>query len=176
MWATMAQCGGEHGPWGATAAGDRPSYTVFYLANNLDPATEAIEADFPVLVMRKQYEPDTAGPGYNRGGAAVVKDTLWTEPAGHVSSPLHVKQPAGVGVYGGKDGGRGAVWVFEPGEGGSAPGRDGLVGTGTEVYERAEPVAACSTPGPTRSHRAVSTSSSPATRCGIRSRTRSSAT
>jgi N-methylhydantoinase B len=137
----MAQCGGEHGPWGATADGDADSYNTFYLANNLDPATEAIEADFPVLVMRKEYAPDTAGPGYNRGGAAVLKDTLWTEPAGHTSSPLHVKQSSGIGVHGGKDGERGAVWVFEPGEGGSAPGHAGLVGTGTEVYAHAKPVA-----------------------------------
>ncbi|GAB3655939.1 hypothetical protein GCM10027589_15350 [Actinocorallia lasiicapitis] len=53
-WVTTAQCGGEHGPWGATQAGDADSYEVFYLANNLDPATEAIEADVPVVVLRKE--------------------------------------------------------------------------------------------------------------------------
>ena len=55
----MAQVGGEHGPWGATRDGDADSYQVFYLANNLDPATEAIEADIPAVVLRKEYAPDT---------------------------------------------------------------------------------------------------------------------
>jgi N-methylhydantoinase B len=136
-WATMAQCGGEHGPWGATSSGDADSYTVFYLANNIDPATEAIEADFPVLVMRKEYAPDTAGAGFNRGGAAVMKDTLWTSEVEHYSSPLHVKSGSGFGTGGAKSGSRGAVWVFEPdGHDGS-----GLVPTDGGVYRDAVPVA-----------------------------------
>ena len=43
-WVTVAQCGGEHGPWSGTKVADGDSYTVFQLANNIDPATEAIEA------------------------------------------------------------------------------------------------------------------------------------
>ncbi len=76
-WVTMAQCGGEHGPWAATKVGDADSYMVFYEANNIDPPTEAIEADIPVTLMRKEYVTDTGGPGHNRGGAALLKDTLW---------------------------------------------------------------------------------------------------
>jgi N-methylhydantoinase B len=80
-WVTTAQCGGEHGPWGATRHGDADSYSVFYLANNLDPATEAIETDVPVVVLRKEYVTDSAGAGTHRGGAAVLKDTLWLSDA-----------------------------------------------------------------------------------------------
>src|SRR5699024_7849535 len=36
-WVTTAQCGGEHGPWGATRDGDADSYSAIYSANNLDP-------------------------------------------------------------------------------------------------------------------------------------------
>jgi len=137
QWATMAQCGGEHGPWGATSSGDADSYTVFYLANNIDPATEAIESDFPVLVMRKEYTPDTAGAGSNRGGAAVLKDTLWTDDVEHYSSPLHVKNPSGFGVGGASTGARGAVWVFEPDELDTSEG----VGTDASAYDQSTPVA-----------------------------------
>lgn len=136
-WATMAQCGGEHGPWGATSAGDADSYTVFYLANNIDPATEAIEADFPVLVMRKEYVADTAGAGFNRGGAAVLKDTLWTDAVEHYSSPMHVKSASGFGVGGAGEGQKGAVWVFETDQADSSR----LLPTGDGIYARATPVA-----------------------------------
>ncbi len=136
-WATMAQCGGEHGPWGATSAGDADSYTVFYLANNIDPATEAIEADFPVLVMRKEYVADTAGAGFNRGGAAVLKDTLWTEGVQHYSSPMHVKSASGFGVGGAEEGQRGAVWVFEP----DAFDQSKLIPLEASTYKGSTPVA-----------------------------------
>src|SRR5690606_4184603 len=69
-WANIAQCGGEHGPWGATKEGDGDSYTVLFTLNNLDPATEAIEHDTPVVVLRKEHAIDTGGPGTHRGGAA----------------------------------------------------------------------------------------------------------
>lgn len=113
-WLTVAQTGGEHGPWGATAAGDADSYQVFYLANNIDPATESIEADVPAVVLRKEYKPDTAGAGYNRGGAAVMKDTMYLRDAEHYAMPLHLKRPSGTGVNGGQYGKNGATWVIEP--------------------------------------------------------------
>ncbi|QEC47234.1 hydantoinase B/oxoprolinase family protein [Baekduia soli] len=113
-WLTAAQCGGEHGPWGATSHGDADSYQVFYLANNIDPATEAIEADIPAVVLRKEYMPDSGGPGYNRGGAAVLKDTLFSRDTDHYSMPLHFKEPSGTGVNGGGSAGSGGAWVIEP--------------------------------------------------------------
>ncbi|MBY0508761.1 MAG: hydantoinase B/oxoprolinase family protein [Rhodospirillaceae bacterium] len=113
-WLTAATCGGEHGPWGATKAGDGDSYTVNHFNNNLDPATEAIEADVPVLMMRKEYVADTGGPGTNRGGAAVCRETLWLADGDHLASPFHAKQASGVGANGGRDGTTQAVWMFPP--------------------------------------------------------------
>jgi N-methylhydantoinase B len=101
-WLSVAQIGGEHGPWGATNAGDADSYQVFYLANNIDPATESIEADIPAVILRKEYGPDTGGAGYNRGGASVLKDTMFVREADHS------------GVNGGGNGPGGASWVIEP--------------------------------------------------------------
>jgi len=64
---SATQCGGEHGPWGATKEGDGDSYTVLFTLNNLDPATETIEHDAPVVVLRKEHAIDTGGPGTHRG-------------------------------------------------------------------------------------------------------------
>jgi N-methylhydantoinase B len=113
-WLTVAQCGGEHGPWGATRAGDGDSYQVVHVGNNLDPATEAIEAEVPVVLLRKDYAVDSGGAGQNRGGAAVVKDVLWLEEAEHWLTPTRTKQATGIGANGGGDGPAQAVWLFEP--------------------------------------------------------------
>ncbi|WP_326565606.1 hydantoinase B/oxoprolinase family protein [Amycolatopsis rhabdoformis] len=139
-WVTTAQCGGEHGPWGATEHGDADSYSVVYQANNLDPATEAIESELPAVVLRKEYAPDSGGAGDNRGGAAVLKDTLYLTDAEHWSSPLHTKTASGVGVYGGEAGALGATWVFHPDYKNVTKDKD-LIGTGPEVYAGATPVA-----------------------------------
>jgi N-methylhydantoinase B len=138
-WLTVAQTGGEHGPWGATAAGDADSYQVFYLANNIDPATESIEADVPAVVLRKEYKPDTAGAGYNRGGAAVMKDTMYLRDAEHYAMPLHLKRPSGTGVNGGEYGKNGATWVIEPDKFDVAE-RKVLPGTSGETLRDAIPI------------------------------------
>lgn len=138
-WVTMAQCGGEHGPWAATKVGDADSYMVFYEANNIDPATEAIEADFPVVLMRKEYAADTGGPGDNRGGAGVLKDTLWLSDVEHHAMPLHFKAGGGFGVHGGSPGGRGGVWIWEPEKFDATKELD-VLGDTPEIYEKATPV------------------------------------
>jgi N-methylhydantoinase B len=150
-WSSATQCGGEHGPWGATKEGDGDSYTVLFTLNNLDPATETIEHDVPVVVLRKEHAIDTGGPGTHRGGAANLKDTLWLADGNHFLSPLRTKVASGVGANGGAAGPRGGMWVFPP-DGGSpgsgSPGsgsqgavRTELLGTSADVYAASEPVA-----------------------------------
>jgi N-methylhydantoinase B len=138
-WANVAQCGGEHGPWGATKEGDGDSYTVLFNLNNLDPATETIEHDAPVVLLRKEHAIDTGGPGLHRGGAANLKDSLWLTDAEHYLSPFRTKVPSGVGANGGEDGPSGAMWFFPPVDGSAASG--GLLGTSAEVYAASTPVA-----------------------------------
>jgi N-methylhydantoinase B len=138
-WVGTAQCGAEHGPWGATRHGDADSYQVFYQANSLDPATEAIESDIPGVVLRKEYVIDSAGPGTNRGGAAVRKDTLYLADAEHWSSLLSTKRAPGIGVYGGEAGGRSAAWIFPP-EAADVAGRGDLLGLDDEVYAGSTPI------------------------------------
>jgi N-methylhydantoinase B len=140
-WLTQSQCGGEHGPWGATKAGDADSYQVSYQLNNLDPATEAIENDVPVLITRKEYVTDTAGPGKYRGGASVLKDSLWRSRAQHFVMPLRFKQPSGFGVNGGGVGSTGGLWLWTDDEWDlEEEGRPIPMGE-PDVYERAEPIA-----------------------------------
>ncbi|GHE93971.1 5-oxoprolinase [Amycolatopsis deserti] len=135
-WTSATQCGGEHGPWGATKEGDGDSYTVLFFLNNLDPATETIEHDAPVVMLRKEHAIDTGGAGEFRGGAANLKDTLWLSEASHYLSPFRTKVPSGVGANGGKAGPNGAMWFFPPRE----DARE-LLGTSAEVYAGSIPVA-----------------------------------
>lgn len=114
-WVSSGVGGGERGPWGATKAGDADSYQLFFQANGLDLAVEMSEVDAPVAVLRREYEPDTLGAGYHRGGAAVLKDTIWLAPAQHNITPDRVREVTGFGVNGGESGTNGGVWLWEDG-------------------------------------------------------------
>jgi N-methylhydantoinase B len=105
--------GGQHGPWGATDAGDADSYCSFYQVNGMDTPIEAHEAEIPVVFMRRDYVTDSAGAGAHRGGAAVCKDTYWREPVDHHLFTLRFKQSTGIGVHGGQDGTIGGVWLWD---------------------------------------------------------------
>ncbi len=139
-WSSVAECGGEHGPWGATKRGDGDSYCVTHLMNNVDPAVEAIEAAGPIVLLCKEYVADTAGSGTNRGGAAVRKDSLYLAPGVHWCTPLHTKSPAGIGVNGGQDGTRQATWMFDRDAYDITEEQD-LLGVDDVVFASATPVA-----------------------------------
>ena len=136
-WASIATCGGEHGPWGADKDHDGDSYTLPPMVNSLDPATEATEQDAPVLMMRKEYAVDSAGPGKNRGGAGVVKDALWRAPGEHYAMPLRYKRPTGFGAAGGLPGRVGAAWLFDP----EHKPDDALLSFEDKVYRGSTPIA-----------------------------------
>jgi N-methylhydantoinase B len=87
-------------------------------------------------MLRHEIVPDTAGPGYHRGGSGVVRDSLWLQPAHHYAMPLRFRVPSGFGVNGGGDGETGGVWLWEP-------PADGVVrqrGAGEDDYRDAVPV------------------------------------
>lgn len=111
-WACSAMAGAETGPIGANHAHDGEGHACPYLINILSPATEGLEAQFPVMVMRKEYLPDTGGAGTHRGGAAIGKDITWTGAAAHQVAPFRFRRPSGLGAYGAEDGAQGGVWLF----------------------------------------------------------------
>jgi N-methylhydantoinase B len=134
---SIGVAGGERGPWGATKAGDADSFSIFYQANSIDTAIEVSEADAPVVILRREYVTDSSGPGYNRGGAAVLKDSTFLAPAAHNLIVLRYKQPTGKGVRGGGDGTLGGVWLWE----GTADGAVTQRGTTPESFRTAIRVA-----------------------------------
>ncbi len=136
-WSNVVICGGEHGPWGADKDHDGDSYTLTYMVNAIDPPTETMEQDSPVLMMRKEYAIDTGGPGENRGGASVVKDAFWQEPGEHHTSPLRYKRPTGFGTNGGEPGKLGAAWFFDP----EVVPENGLLPRDPAVYKGSTPLA-----------------------------------
>ncbi len=139
-WQNIGIVGGEHGPWGADKDHDGESYTVPYMVNGLDPSTEASELDSPVLLMRKEYVTDSGGAGFNRGGAAVLKDAYWETDGEHYSIPIRLKQGTGFGVRGGHTGRAGACWLFEP-EDPALTVAGKLVAVSDEVYAATTPIA-----------------------------------
>lgn len=117
LWLAIGVAGGERGPWGATRAGDADSFSIFYQANSIDTAIEVSETDAPVVILRREYVTDSAGAGYNRGGAAVLKDSAFLAPAAHNPILLRYKQPTGKGVRGGGDGTLGGAWLWHAKDG-----------------------------------------------------------
>jgi N-methylhydantoinase B len=136
-WASVGQAGGENGAWGATIDGDADSYNVTYQGNGIATPVEAIEAESPVAIMRREYVPDTAGAGLHRGGASVVKDSLWLEPTNHYFMPMRFKRRSGFGVNGGETGAAGGIWFWHP-LGGAFAGQQPLT---DDAYAASEPVA-----------------------------------
>ncbi len=119
-WAAIMQCGGEVGPFGANQHGDADTQCMSYLANGVAPSVEAVEKDSPVVMLRHQPVPDTAGPGFHRGGNAMLRDTLWLTPAFHSIIELRHQSETGFGVQGGGGGVNGGVWLYPPGADGEA--------------------------------------------------------
>jgi N-methylhydantoinase B len=115
-WISAAQVGGEIGPYGANRHGDADSQMLSYQANGIGVAVEAIESGAPVVVLRHEIVPDSAGPGRFRGGAAMLRDSLWLTGAQHHLMSLRYKRPPGFGVNGGGDGATGGIWLWDAGE------------------------------------------------------------
>jgi N-methylhydantoinase B len=135
-WISAAQVGGEIGAFGGNRHGDADTQMLSYQANGIGVAVEAIESDAPVVVLRHEAVPDTAGPGYNRGGNSMLRDSLWLTAAQHHLMSLRYKRPPGFGVHGGGEGMTGGIWIWDD------PEREpGFSQVGDESYRDSTPVA-----------------------------------
>ena len=134
-WLSAAQVGGEIGPFGANRHGDADSQMLSYQANGIGVAVEASESDAPVVVLRHEIVPDSAGPGLYRGGAAMLRDSLWLTDAQHHLMSLRYKRPPGFGVNGGGDGETGGIWIWD-----EDANPDGLAAAGPIPYSGATPI------------------------------------
>ena len=170
------KCGGEHGPWGATRDGDAdtlPRSSTW--PTDLDPATEAIEADVPVVdAAQGDTRPTPRGPGYNRGGAGGASRTRCScSRSDHYAMPLHAtRSRAASASTAARDGRTGGV-VGVRARARTASRRRELSARTPTAYGDATPVAGMLDPETQRCQtRAGSTCTSPACRSGTRSRTR----
>ncbi|WP_225920518.1 hydantoinase B/oxoprolinase family protein [Pseudonocardia oceani] len=112
--------------WGANRAGDADSAQHSYLANFLGTEIEAFEANSPVLLLRSEFQTDSAGPGTHRGGTGLTMETLWRTPTEHRFVISATKQAAGFGVQGGGHGALGGAWAWT-----SEHGATGALDAGT---------------------------------------------
>ncbi|MDM3973560.1 hydantoinase B/oxoprolinase family protein [Mycobacterium marseillense] len=101
------------GPWGATKQADGDSSQLQIVINMVDGGCEVAEVDTPVVILRHDHIPDTAGPGRYRSGAASIADSLWLADGEHRVSSFHLRSaPGGGGVNGGRAGVLSAAWLW----------------------------------------------------------------
>lgn len=100
------------GGWGANLAGDADSGQMSFCLNFIGVDIETVEADAPVVHLRKEYVIDSGGPGRFRGGAGTDEDTLWPEAAGHFVSASRAKTANGRGALAGQSGGMLGMWYW----------------------------------------------------------------
>ncbi len=112
-WFSAAELEAQYGAWGATDAGDGNNHSGLAMLNMIMPAIEEIEPRVPALILHREYLPDTAGAGLHRGGAGLLKQSIFLSPGDHYLVPLHFRSASGSGVHGGGDGRTGGAWFFE---------------------------------------------------------------
>ncbi|WUI63925.1 hydantoinase B/oxoprolinase family protein [Actinomycetospora sp. NBC_00405] len=79
------------GGFGASAEGDGENFVSMRQQNLMDMSIESIEEDHPIVVLRKEFVADTAGPGAHRGGVGVVYDRMLVGEADVYPMTLHLR-------------------------------------------------------------------------------------
>jgi N-methylhydantoinase B len=103
----------QGGGGGARPDKDGPDGQDLHLGRFMNTPVEAVELEYPVIVERYQFIPDSGGPGKWRGGLSLrrdlrfLTDVLWARYADR-------QKFAPQGLFGGKEGTRGA-FVLNPG-------------------------------------------------------------
>jgi N-methylhydantoinase B len=119
VWSSVLN---QNGGWGATRDGDADGGQKGITSNYADLPVEAVERSIPALIMRKEYVPDSGGPGRFRGGAGSTTDAFYLDASEAYVTANHIRHVPGDGAFGGRAGGPDAVWVWEPtGSGEPAP-------------------------------------------------------
>ena len=126
------------GAFGGTSAGDGEHFISLSQQNIMDFSCEAIEDDFPILILRKEFIQDSPGQGKHRGGPSVVWDRLFLSTAEARNLLTHLRFLPW-GCLGGKPGKPGGIWMFTPEkwdwhQKGDIPTQNGL--TPAEVYQK----------------------------------------
>ncbi len=101
------------GPFGGTATHDGLSYSLTILGNCLELSHEIEEEFYPLVVLRKEFVPDTAGAGRFRGGPAIRWDEMFLVDVNLSAAFDHVRSGTR-GVLGGLGGPPAYVGIVAP--------------------------------------------------------------
>jgi N-methylhydantoinase B len=86
---------------------------IYYIAQENYPV-EYVERDFPLRIERYAVRPDSAGPGFHRGGAGVVRDVRVLCERAELATRMENTLVAPYGVAGGRAGRTGRI-TLNPG-------------------------------------------------------------
>jgi len=86
---------------------------IYYIAQENYPV-EYVERDFPLRVERYAARPDSAGPGFHRGGAGVLRDVRVLCDRAELATRMENTLVAPYGVAGGRAGRTGRI-ILNPG-------------------------------------------------------------
>lgn len=104
----------QTGAWSASKEADGDSFQGVILYNMYQAGTEMDELTHRSLQLRLSVIPDSGGPGEHRGGAAMFCDEFWRVPASQMPYAFKTRElPVGGGVYGGRDGLLGGIWIWD---------------------------------------------------------------
>ncbi|MEI8240590.1 MAG: hydantoinase B/oxoprolinase family protein, partial [Actinomycetota bacterium] len=101
-------------PWGGSRVGDGMSSSSthpFNVPYSPDEAVHNPNANLSAVTISCGIMPDSGGPGKFRGGAARYSDDMWLVPTRQSSTNVRMKRER-PGVYGGKGGRLGGVWLW----------------------------------------------------------------
>jgi N-methylhydantoinase B len=102
------------GPWSASQEGDGDSFQGVLIYNLSHAGIEMEELPNRSLTLCLSVIPDSGGPGKHRGGASLVCDEWWRVPMSQLPYAFKTRElPAGGGVYGGKAGLLGGIWLWD---------------------------------------------------------------
>ncbi|MEA2270769.1 MAG: N-methylhydantoinase [Solirubrobacteraceae bacterium] len=113
------------GPFGGTATHDGLSYSLHIIGNCLELSYEIEEEFYPIVILRKEFVQDTAGPGTFRGGPAMVWEEMPLVDVVSSASFEHVRKKT-KGVFDGEGGHSAYISIVDP----DAPDRTAADGDG----------------------------------------------
>ncbi|QEC46172.1 hydantoinase B/oxoprolinase family protein [Baekduia soli] len=108
------------GPFGGTATHDGLSYSLHIIGNCLELSYEIEEEFYPIVILRKEFVPDTAGAGTFRGGPAMVWEEMPLVDVTASASFEHIRHRT-KGVFGGAGGHSAFISLVDPAPGDDAP-------------------------------------------------------
>ena len=106
--------GHSNTPWGGSRFGDGMSAASTHPFNVRMTSDEAVHnpsATLSAVTISSGIMPDSGGPGKHRGGASRYIDDMWLVPTRQSSTNARTKRER-PGVYGGKGGRLGGVWLW----------------------------------------------------------------